>query len=66
MEDPADDVYSLGWQPKESKLKETNAAVLKSRKVIRHLKAKCGRCEKRVPKPSQLDKALHMNQAGAA
>ena len=57
MEDPDEDVLEA---------ESLSAAVLKSGKVIRHLKAKRGRRAKRVPKPIWLDKALHMIQAGAA
>ena len=56
MADPDDDVqlFPLGWKPKESK------------KPIRHLKALRWRREKRVPKPTWLDKALLMIQEGGA
>lgn len=56
MEDPDDDVpiFPLGWKPKETK------------KPIRRLRAFHGIREKRVPKPTRLDKALHMIQKGAA
>ena len=58
MADPDDDVplFPLGWKPKESK------------KPICRLKALGGRreTEKRVPKPTLLDKALLMIQEGGA
>ena len=56
MVDPDDDVplFPLGWKPKETK------------KPFRRLRIFYRKREKRVPKPTRLDKAWHMIQERAA